>query len=385
MSANVLLVDDDADFGRPSWTACVVTRCAPRRTRRLRRPASSATSTSSSTSTCAQWGGSNCADAAAESSTSPGHRDDRVRKPRRRGGRHPRGGRLHQQADRDRGDRRRTRCSPPACAKRWSPSHRGKGACRATMSRRSTEQPTKARIPCHASPRLEASVLVKQESGISKEVVVASSIDGACARRGRSRNQLRRPRAARERVLGRVRGASTDARESRSGLFVQARGGTLFLDEIGEMAIAVSTEAVARPPRADGPPSRREPPRSRSTFGSSRRPTAIQSSAGRRRTPSRRPLLPNQRRPGRAPPSRARGGDILPLAVHFGPSIRAAGEQGGHGGSRTRSPKSLPRMRGLATSASCRTAWILPALNAVRTDWRRRSPDKCGATASRTS
>lgn len=37
-------------------------------------------------------------------------------------------------------------------------------------------------------------------------------------------------------LFGHARGAFTDARSARKGLFVQANGGTLFLDEIGELA-----------------------------------------------------------------------------------------------------------------------------------------------------
>jgi transcriptional regulator with PAS, ATPase and Fis domain len=36
-------------------------------------------------------------------------------------------------------------------------------------------------------------------------------------------------------LFGYVRGAFTDARHDKKGLFVEAHGGTLFLDEIGEL------------------------------------------------------------------------------------------------------------------------------------------------------
>jgi transcriptional regulator with PAS, ATPase and Fis domain len=40
------------------------------------------------------------------------------------------------------------------------------------------------------------------------------------------------------------RGAFTDAREDRAGLFEQANGGTLFLDEIGEMPLEVQAKVL---------------------------------------------------------------------------------------------------------------------------------------------
>ena len=45
-------------------------------------------------------------------------------------------------------------------------------------------------------------------------------------------------------LFGHVRGAFTDARADRKGLFVQADGGTLFLDEIGEMPLEMQAKVL---------------------------------------------------------------------------------------------------------------------------------------------
>jgi two-component system response regulator HydG len=45
-------------------------------------------------------------------------------------------------------------------------------------------------------------------------------------------------------LFGHARGAFTDAKTSREGLFIQANGGTLFLDEIGEMPLEMQAKLL---------------------------------------------------------------------------------------------------------------------------------------------
>jgi two-component system response regulator HydG len=165
----------------------------------------------------------------------------------------------------------------------------------------------------------DVTVLVAGESGSGKELVARALHAGSrrAARPFVAVNCAAVPASLLEsEFFGHARGAFTDARAARPGLFAQADGGTLFLDEIAELPLAlqpkllrVLQERVVRPVGGDA-----EVPCNVRLVTATNRDleSAVRHGEFREDLYFRINVVRVD-----LPPLRARGDDILVLAQHF--------------------------------------------------------------------
>jgi two-component system, NtrC family, response regulator AtoC len=165
----------------------------------------------------------------------------------------------------------------------------------------------------------EATLLISGESGTGKELVAHAVHQRSKSSAGPfvTVNCAAIPETLLESELfGHVKGAFTDARAPRQGLFLKANGGTLFLDEIGEMPLAMQPkllralqEKTVRPVGGD-----QEIPYEARIITASNRD--LETEVAERRFREDLFYRINVVRI-EVPPLRVRGNDVLFLAQHF--------------------------------------------------------------------
>lgn len=165
----------------------------------------------------------------------------------------------------------------------------------------------------------DVTVLITGESGTGKEVI-ANAIHRRSDRRSGPLIAINcaaiQPTLLESELFGHIRGAFTDARTTRKGLFLEADHGTLFLDEIGEMPLSTQVkvlralqERVVRPVGGD-----REIPFDARVISATSRDLAQDVAEKRFREDLyyRINVIHIQ-----VPPLRARGHDIQLIAEHY--------------------------------------------------------------------
>jgi two-component system response regulator HydG len=175
----------------------------------------------------------------------------------------------------------------------------------------------------------DTTALVTGESGTGKELV-AKALHAKSPRKDGpfvAINCAAMPETLLESELfGHVRGAFTDARTARSGLFIKASRGTLFLDEIGEMPggmqaklLRALQERTVRPVGGD-----QEQPFDARIIAATNRDleTEVEEKRFREDLFYRINVVRIH-----VPPLRARGGDVLLLAQHFLQRYQPNGQQ----------------------------------------------------------
>ncbi|MCP3958500.1 MAG: sigma-54-dependent Fis family transcriptional regulator [bacterium] len=93
----------------------------------------------------------------------------------------------------------------------------------------------------------DARILIRGESGTGKELV-ADALHRSSPRREKPFIKINcaaiPTHLVEDELFGHVRGAFTDARNAKAGLFEEADGGTLFLDEIGDMDYSLQSRLL---------------------------------------------------------------------------------------------------------------------------------------------
>jgi two-component system response regulator HydG len=175
----------------------------------------------------------------------------------------------------------------------------------------------------------ETTLLITGESGTGKELVAKAIHQRSARKEGPfvAINCAAMPESLLESELfGHTKGAFTDARTARPGLFIKASRGTLFLDEIGEMPAGMQAkllralqERTVRPVGGD-----QEQPFDARIIAATNRDleTEVEEKRFREDLFYRINVVRIH-----VPPLRARGSDILLLAQHFLQRYQGAGAQ----------------------------------------------------------